>query len=59
MWYKYISLIYNSYNILITFQGMESIDLLQYRNILPPEKVEPPKITLHQEFLDTINCSPE
>ncbi|XP_011694901.1 PREDICTED: protein transport protein Sec24A isoform X2 [Wasmannia auropunctata] len=39
--------------------GMESIDLLQCRNILPPEKIEPPKIKLHQEFLDTVNCNPE
>ncbi|XP_046813506.1 protein transport protein Sec24A [Vespa crabro] len=39
--------------------GMESIDLLQTRNILPPEKVEPPKVRLHQEFLDSVNCSPD
>ncbi|KYN18828.1 Protein transport protein Sec24B [Trachymyrmex cornetzi] len=39
--------------------GMESIDLLQCRNILPPEKVEPPKIKLNQEFLDSVNCSPD
>lgn len=39
--------------------GMESIDLLQNRNVLPAEKVEPPKIKLHQEFLDSVNCSPE
>ncbi|OAD61626.1 Protein transport protein Sec24B, partial [Eufriesea mexicana] len=39
--------------------GMESIDLLQCRNILPAEKVEPPKIKLHQEFLDSVNCSPD
>ncbi|XP_018309893.1 protein transport protein Sec24B isoform X1 [Mycetomoellerius zeteki] len=39
--------------------GMESIDLLQCRNILPPEKVEPPMIKLNQEFLDSINCSPD
>ncbi|TGZ50761.1 Protein transport protein Sec24B [Temnothorax longispinosus] len=35
--------------------GVESIDLLQCRNILPPEKVEPPKIKLHQEMLDVVN----
>jgi protein transport protein SEC24 len=40
-------------------QGMESIDLLQNRNVLPAEKVDAPKITLHQEFLDSVNCSPE
>ncbi|XP_018339375.1 PREDICTED: protein transport protein Sec24A isoform X2 [Trachymyrmex septentrionalis] len=39
--------------------GMESIDLLQCRNILPPEKVEPPKIKLNQEFLDSVNCNPD
>ncbi|XP_029174847.1 protein transport protein Sec24A isoform X2 [Nylanderia fulva] len=39
--------------------GMESIDLLQCRNILPPEKVEPPQIRLHQEFPDNVNCNPE
>ncbi|XP_076298607.1 protein transport protein Sec24AB [Lasioglossum baleicum] len=39
--------------------GMESIDLLQCRNVLPSEKVEPPKIKLHQEYLESINCSPE
>lgn len=39
--------------------GMESIDLLQCRNILPAEKVEPPKVRLHQEFLDSVNCSPD
>ncbi|XP_076619720.1 protein transport protein Sec24AB isoform X1 [Colletes latitarsis] len=39
--------------------GMETVDLLQYRNILPSEKVEPPKIKLHKEFLDSVNCSPD
>lgn len=39
--------------------GMESIDLLQNRNVLPAEKVEAPKVMLHQEFLDSVNCSPE
>ncbi|XP_043484363.1 protein transport protein Sec24A [Leptopilina heterotoma] len=39
--------------------GNETVDLLQCRNILPTDKVEPPKIKLHQEFLDQINCSPD
>lgn len=39
--------------------GMETIDLLQCRNVLPIEKVESPKIKLHQEFLDSVNCSPD
>ncbi|XP_003490260.1 protein transport protein Sec24B isoform X1 [Bombus vosnesenskii] len=41
------------------FWGMETVDLLQCRNVLPTEKVEPPKIKLHQEFLDSVNCSPD
>ncbi|KAL6426200.1 hypothetical protein ACFW04_009032 [Cataglyphis niger] len=49
------------FNILLIFffQGIESVDLLQCRNILPPEKIEPPKIKLHQEFLDNVNCNPD
>ncbi|XP_043672934.1 protein transport protein Sec24A isoform X2 [Vespula pensylvanica] len=39
--------------------GVDSIDLLQSRNILPPEKIEPPKVKLHQEFLDSVNCNPD
>lgn len=39
--------------------GMESIDLLQNRNVLPAQKVEPPKVKLQQEFLDGVNCSPD
>ncbi|XP_032680943.1 protein transport protein Sec24A isoform X3 [Odontomachus brunneus] len=39
--------------------GAITVDLLQGRNILPPKKVEPPKIKLQQELLDTANCSPE
>ncbi|XP_015122923.1 protein transport protein Sec24B [Diachasma alloeum] len=39
--------------------GQQSLDLLQCRTVLPCEKVEPPKIGLQQEFLDSVNCSPE
>ena len=39
--------------------GTESIDLLQCRNILPPEKVAAPRIKLQQDLLDRVNCSPE
>lgn len=39
--------------------GIESVDLLQCRNILPSAKIEPPKIRLHQEFLDNVNCNPD
>lgn len=37
--------------------GQENLDLLQCPNILPPTKVEPPRISLGQEFLDAANCS--
>ncbi|PSN38091.1 hypothetical protein C0J52_00838 [Blattella germanica] len=37
--------------------GLESVDLLQTRNVLPADKIEPPKVRLHQEFLDSVNCS--
>lgn len=36
-----------------------SIDLLQNRNILPADKIEPPIIKLPQEELEAVNCSPE
>ncbi|XP_051176708.1 protein transport protein Sec24A isoform X2 [Leptopilina boulardi] len=39
--------------------GNDTVDLLQCRNILPSDKVEPPKIKLHQDFLDQVNCSPD
>ncbi|GLG97128.1 Protein transport protein Sec24B [Gryllus bimaculatus] len=39
--------------------GLEYYDLLQTRNILPPDRVEAPKVKLHQEFLDNVNCSPD
>ncbi|KAF5285626.1 hypothetical protein FQR65_LT13107 [Abscondita terminalis] len=39
--------------------GLENLDLLQCPNILPPTKVEPPKISLGQDFLDAANCSPD
>ncbi|XP_046392862.1 protein transport protein Sec24A [Ischnura elegans] len=39
--------------------GADCYDLLQTRNILPPDKVEPPKIQLHQEYLDGVNCRPD
>lgn len=41
------------------YWGTESYDLLQCPNILPPTKVEPPKVILGQEMYDSINCSPE
>lgn len=39
--------------------GTESYDLLQTPNILPPTKVDPPKISLGQDYLDAANCDPE
>lgn len=39
--------------------GTENFDLLQCPNILPIEKMEPPKVCLGQEFLNAANCSPE
>ncbi|XP_026286720.1 protein transport protein Sec24A isoform X1 [Frankliniella occidentalis] len=39
--------------------GQEHFDLLQSRNILPPEKVEEPKIRLAGDFQHSINCSPD
>lgn len=57
----------NMNNMSVTHQGfnrlwtgtMDSYDLMQMRNILPPTKVEPPKINLQQAFIDASNCSAE
>lgn len=37
--------------------GRENYDLLQIPYILPQNKLEPPKISLGQDFLDAVNCS--
>ncbi|XP_059616882.1 protein transport protein Sec24A [Phlebotomus argentipes] len=39
--------------------GNESVDLLENRHILPPEKVQPPVIRLNQQFQESVNCSPD
>lgn len=39
--------------------GHENFDLLQCPNVLPEQAIEPPKVSLGQEFLDAANCSPE
>ncbi|KAL7302521.1 hypothetical protein TKK_0005162 [Trichogramma kaykai] len=39
--------------------GMEAVDLLQSRNVLPGGRIEPPTIKLHQEPLDSLNCDPD
>ncbi|KAK5643088.1 hypothetical protein RI129_006933 [Pyrocoelia pectoralis] len=37
--------------------GQENFDLLQCPNILPPNKIEAPRILLGQDYLDAANCS--
>ncbi|XP_037068145.1 LOW QUALITY PROTEIN: protein transport protein Sec24A-like [Pollicipes pollicipes] len=39
--------------------GTESVDLMQQRHILPPTRLEPPKVVLPQEHLNNSNCSPD
>lgn len=39
--------------------GRENHDLLQSPFILPQNKLEPPKISLGQDFLDAVNCNPD
>lgn len=39
--------------------GSDNIDLLQCPNILPPERIEAPRVCLGQECLNNANCSPE
>ncbi|KAI4462889.1 sec24-related protein [Holotrichia oblita] len=39
--------------------GRENHDLLQSPFILPQSKIEPPKISLGQDFLDAVNCNPD
>lgn len=39
--------------------GMETVDLLQNRHILPPEPVQAPPIKLNNQFYEAVNCSPE
>ncbi|XP_019879213.2 protein transport protein Sec24A [Aethina tumida] len=41
------------------FWGTENYDLLQQTNILPPTKLEPPKVHLGRESMDAANCSPD
>lgn len=37
--------------------GTDNVDLLQHRQVLPPEAIQPPKIIMQQDFLK--NCSPD
>ncbi|GJQ65437.1 hypothetical protein Trydic_g7544 [Trypoxylus dichotomus] len=39
--------------------GRDNHDLLQSPFILPQSRLEPPKISLGQDFLDAVNCNPD
>lgn len=39
--------------------GNNTVDLLQNRHILPPEKVRPPPIHLNHPFQEAVNCNPD
>lgn len=38
--------------------GQDTIDLMQNRHILTPATLPPPKVVLHNQFHESINCSP-
>ncbi|XP_075165510.1 protein transport protein Sec24AB [Haematobia irritans] len=38
--------------------GQDTIDLMQNRHILSPATLVPPKIVLHNQFHESINCNP-
>ncbi|KAH8327328.1 hypothetical protein KR074_010200 [Drosophila pseudoananassae] len=38
--------------------GQDTIDLMQNRHILSPATIPPPKIVLHNQFHESINCNP-
>ncbi|XP_058982376.1 protein transport protein Sec24A-like [Musca domestica] len=38
--------------------GQDTIDLMQNRHILSPATLAPPKIVLHNQFHESINCNP-
>nr|XP_016929192.1 protein transport protein Sec24A [Drosophila suzukii]XP_016929193.1 protein transport protein Sec24A [Drosophila suzukii] len=38
--------------------GQDTIDLMQNRHILSPATLPPPKVVLHNQFHESINCSP-
>ena len=40
-------------------QGMEPVDLLHNRHILPSKAVPVPKPRLHAELWNSVNCSPD
>lgn len=39
--------------------GQDTIDLMQNRHILSPATLPPPKIVLHNQFHESINCNPK
>jgi len=39
--------------------GMDTVDLLKCRDLLPTEKIEPPAVRLQHELYEAANCSPE
>lgn len=39
--------------------GLDTVDLMQNRQILPPTKVLPPPIKLNHHFHEAVNCSSE
>jgi protein transport protein SEC24 len=40
-------------------QGMEPVDLLQNRHILPPKAIPAPKPRLQADIWNSANCSPD
>ncbi|XP_034109291.1 protein transport protein Sec24A [Drosophila albomicans] len=38
--------------------GQDTIDLMQNRHILSPATLAPPKVVLHNQFHESINCNP-
>ncbi|XP_054261293.1 protein transport protein Sec24A-like isoform X2 [Macrosteles quadrilineatus] len=39
--------------------GMDTVDLLKCRDLLPKEKIDPPAVRLQHELYEAANCSPE
>lgn len=39
--------------------GHQIIDLMQCRNVLPEQPVEPPQVKLGQQFEESVNCHPD
>ncbi|XP_064552039.1 protein transport protein Sec24A [Drosophila montana] len=38
--------------------GQDTVDLMQNRHILSPATIAPPKVVLHNQFHESINCNP-